>query len=109
METSKKKSTNKRKPEEDFELYKEYLRVPNGKKAEFMRKHGLYPAELVRIEEVCSTGAVAALKERKSRKKNRLVPETEVTDREERIRELEASIADLVGENRILKKKANGD
>jgi len=73
-----------------------------------MRKHGLYPAELARIEEVCSSGAVEALKERKSRKKNRMVSVTEVSDREERIRELEASIADLVGENRILKKKVNG-
>lgn len=108
METSRKGIKTKRTAEEEFELYKEYLRVHNGEKAEFMRKHGLYPAILQRIEDVIRKGGIDALKARKSRKQKRMVDESELNEREERIRELEGTLADTVTENRILKKKVNG-
>jgi len=105
MEQSRKRKKSKRTAEEDFELFRELLRVPNGKKAEFMRKHGLYPAEVERIVATVRDGAVGALKARKSRKRDRMVPEAELNEREQRVRELEGLIADLAAENKILKKK----
>jgi hypothetical protein len=109
MEQRRKRKKSKRTAEEEFKLYQEFLRVPNGKKAEFMRKHGLYPAEVARLEETCRNGAVDALKTRKSRKRDRMVPESELNEREQRVRELEGLIADLAAENKILKKKVNGE
>jgi len=108
MKSGDKKRKARRTAEQDFELFKEYQRIPNGKKAEFMRKHGLYPAEIVRIEDAVRQGGVEALETRRSRKKDQVVPASHVEERDERIRELEGSLADIVAENRILKKKVNG-
>ena len=108
MNRTGKRRKARRTAEQDFELFKEYQRVPNGKKAEFMRKHGLYPAEIVRIEDAVQQGGVGALEARRSRKKEQVVPASVLEERDDRIRELEGTLADVVTENRILKKKVNG-
>lgn len=110
METNVKERRKKRvrTAEEDLGIYKEYISVPNGKKAEYLRNKGLYPTDIARIENTVEVGALQALKDRKSRKKVKLVPESEIEIREAVIREHENTIASLAHEVIVLKKKVNG-
>lgn len=95
--------------EKKYQILEE-IKVNPKKKAEILRREGLYRSDIIRFETTARTGAIKALEQQGQGKKK--VIEVSIQEYERIKCELEAkdkTLADLAVDYMILKKKVNGD
>jgi len=90
----------------------EEIRQDPSRKAEILRREGLYSTDINRYEEVAREGALKALKESKPGRKHKILAEMSTESYLSMKLELERkdnALAELAVEFTILKKKVNGE
>jgi transposase len=106
------KAVRKRKmlsAEKKYQILEEIKAHPE-KKAEILRREGLYRSDLSRFEEAAKAGALKALKEMTpGKKKISEVPAEEHEKLKKELGQKEKALADLSVEFLILKKKTDGE
>lgn len=95
--------------EKKYQILEEIKAHPE-KKAEILRREGLYRSDLTRFEEAAKAGALKALKENTpGKKKNTEVSAEEYEKLKKELEQKEKALADLSVEFLILKKKTDGE
>jgi len=90
----------------------EEIRQDPSRKAEILRREGLYSADITRYEEVAREGALKALKEVKPGRKPKILAEMNTESylsMKQELERKERALAELAVEFTILKKKVNGE
>ena len=96
--------------EKKYQMLHEIQAHPE-KKAEILRREGLYGSDLSRFEEIAREGALKALKNSKpgKRRKDYDVPMEEHERLKAELARKEKALADLTVDFTVLKKKVNGE
>ena len=95
--------------EKKYQIVEEIKRNP-GRKAEILRREGLYSSDILRFERIIREGGIKALKECKSGKKRlQEVSYEEYASLQRELAKKENALAELSVELVALKKKVNGE